>query len=49
MKQIETEEKKREEKLRKHLLIMQQKILSKTTGITQKIPENSGLLKKKKN
>ena len=41
------EEKKREEKLRKHLLIMQQKILSKTTGITQKIPENSGLLKNK--
>jgi len=41
------EEKKREEKLRKHLLIMQQKILSKTTGITQKIPENRGLLKNK--
>ena len=41
------EEIKREEKLRKHLLIMQQKILSKTTGIAQKIPENGGLLKNK--
>ena len=41
------EEKKREEKLRKHLLIMQQKILSKTTGIPFKIPENGGLLKDK--
>jgi hypothetical protein len=41
------EEKKREEKLRKHLIIMQQKILSSTTGIIQKIPENGGLLKPK--
>ena len=41
------EEKKREEKLRKHLLIMQQKILSTTTGVTQKIPENGGLLRYK--
>ena len=41
------EEKKREEKLRKHLLIMQQKILSKTTGVVQKFPENGGLLKNK--
>ncbi len=41
------EEKKREKKLRKHLLIMQQKILSKTTGVTQKIPENGGILNNK--
>ena len=41
------EEKKREEKLRKHLLLMQQKILSKTTGVTQKIPENGGMFKDK--
>ena len=41
------EEKKREEKLRKHLLMMQQKILSKTTGVAQKMPENGGLLKNK--
>ena len=41
------EAKKREEKLRKHLIFMQQKILSTTTGITQKIPENGGLLKPK--
>ena len=41
------EEKRREEKLRKHLLMMQQKILSKTTGVTQKLPENGGLFKNK--
>ena len=41
------EEKKREEKLRKHLLMMQQKILSVTTGVAQKMPENGGLLKNK--
>ena len=41
------EEKKREEKLRKHLLLMQQNILSKTTGITQKLPDNGGLFKNK--
>ena len=37
------EEKKREEKLRKHLLSMQQNILSKTTGLSNKMPENGGL------
>ena len=41
------EEKLREEKLRKNLLYMQQKILSKTTGVTQKLPENGGLFKNK--
>ena len=41
------EEKRREEKLRKHLLLMQQKILSKTTGVTQKLPENGGIFKNK--
>ena len=41
------EEKKREEKLRKHLLKMQQNILSTTTGVTQKLPENGGLLRNK--
>ena len=41
------EEKKREEKLRKHLLIMQQNILSKTTGVSQKMPENGGIFKDK--
>ena len=37
------EEIKREEKLRKHLLSMQQNILSKTTGLSNKMPENGGL------
>ena len=41
------EEKKREEKLRKHLLIMQQNILSKTTGVSEKMPENGGMFKDK--
>ena len=41
------EEKKREEKLRKHLLIMQQNILSKTTGVSNKMPENGGMFKDK--
>ena len=41
------EEKIREEKLRKNLLFMQQKILSKTTGINQKLPGNGGLFKNK--
>ena len=41
------EEKKREEKLRKNLLYMQNRILSKTTGVNQKLPENGGLLKNK--
>ena len=45
--QKSTEEKRREEKLRKHLLLMQQKILSKTTGVTQKLPENEGIFKNK--
>ena len=40
-------EKKREEKLRKHLLKMQQKILSNTTGIAQKLPDNGGFFKNK--
>ena len=41
------EEKLREEKLQKHLLLMQQKILSKTTGVAQKLPANGGLFKTK--
>ena len=41
------EEKKRQEKLRKHLLIMQQNILSTTTGVSQKMPENGGIFKDK--
>ena len=41
------EEKLREEKLRKNLLLMQQQILSKTTGVAQKLPDNGGLFKNK--
>ena len=41
------EEIMREEKLRKHLLYMQQQILSKTTGVTQKLPENGGFFQNK--
>ena len=41
------EERKREEKLRKHLLIMQQNILSKTTGVSNNMPENGGMFKDK--
>ena len=41
------EEKIREEKLRKNFFYMQQKILSKTTGVTQKVPDNGGLFKNK--
>ena len=37
------EEIKREEKLRKHKLAMQNRILSRTTGVRTKMPENGGL------
>ena len=37
------EEIKREKKLRKHKIAMQNKILSRTTGVKTKMPENGGL------
>ena len=37
------EEKKREKKVRKHFLVMQDIISSKTTGVKIKMPENGGL------
>ena len=37
------EEKKREKKVRKHFLKMQDKIASKTTGVKIKMPDNGGL------
>ena len=37
------EEQKREIKIQRHLLAMQAKILSQTTGVTTKMPDNGGL------
>ena len=37
------EEQKRERHIQKHLLAMQEKILSQTTGVTTKMPDNGGL------
>ena len=41
------EEQKRKRKFQKHILKMRAKIISKTTGITTKMPENGGLFTEK--